>query len=303
MACRASWKLPGCGRQGSVDSSQRRKPAGPAGSRAWHGTAFPTIGPTVNAAPGEGRLCLPLGGVPHPGGMGDAHHREPLPRPISSLATGEEAPSIQAPRRSAGVSAAVGPRIGGQPDQGDAATLGLSPLAGAHTNVRAEGASTKPCLLGWPGLHTCGQRAAQRLWNPGDDGPAQGQVWALCWLSPSWEPGPGPGLDRKSWFPPKPENMRLWPRAPGRPSRACGQGGWPPSPAAFSPPGLAVSCPGCFHVGLQQARLLPGLDPIHRPEGPVTGAWWGLWVPLGQEGEGQKWGSTSLGGQAPDWLV
>lgn len=149
-------------------------------------------------------------------GMGDAHHREPLPRPISSLATGEEAPSIQAPRRSAGVSAAVGPRIGGQPDQGDAATLGLSPLAGAHTNVRAEGASTKPCLLGWPGLHTCGQRAAQRLWNPGDDGPAQGQVWALCWLSPSWEPGPGPGLDRKSWFPPKPENMRLWPRAPGR---------------------------------------------------------------------------------------
>ena len=42
--------------------------------------------------------------------------------------------------------------------------------------------------------------------------------------APFWKPGPGPGLDRTSWFSSKPENMRLWPSAPGSPSREGGRG-------------------------------------------------------------------------------
>lgn len=102
-----------------------------------------------------------------------------------------------------------------------------------------------------PQVRQAGSTETLECWS----GQAVPEPSLRLWLARAFrKPGPGPGLDRTSWFSSRPENMKRWPSALAVRPGPVGGAGRPPvlGQPGLSSPGAGLGC----HAGAQLGRLL-----------------------------------------------
>lgn len=235
------------GHRPSVDSSQRRKPAGMLGARP--GPALPSPGPAVSAAPRE-EPAAPGGLAPCGEGSSPPEPPPALSHPSPPAIRGKWPQETQDSGHPVGLSEAVSPQtrwlgagLTARGSDDPRASISLHP-AQTHSSLGVSWHSEVP----HPTLQArkAGSTETLECWS----GQAVPEPSLRLWLARAFrKPGPGPGLDRTSWFSSRPENMRRWPSVLAvRPGPVGGAG----RPPLLGRPGLSSLGAGLGgHVGAQ----------------------------------------------------